>query len=35
MRPVGPMNAQDLLGGVIVLFLGIYLLFTLLRAERF
>jgi K+-transporting ATPase KdpF subunit len=29
------MNAQDLLGGVIVLFLGIYLLFTLLRAERF
>lgn len=29
------MNAQDILGGVIVLFLGIYLLFTLLRAERF
>jgi K+-transporting ATPase KdpF subunit len=29
------MNVQDLLGGVIVLFLGIYLLFTLLRAERF
>jgi K+-transporting ATPase KdpF subunit len=29
------MNAQDLLGGVIVLLLGIYLLFTLLRAERF
>ncbi|HEX7495778.1 MAG TPA: K(+)-transporting ATPase subunit F [Candidatus Limnocylindrales bacterium] len=29
------MNAQDLLGGAIVLFLGIYLLFTLLRAERF
>ena len=29
------MNAQDLLGGVIVLVLGIYLLFTLLRAERF
>ncbi|HEX7431212.1 MAG TPA: K(+)-transporting ATPase subunit F [Candidatus Limnocylindrales bacterium] len=29
------MNAQDLLGGVIVVFLGIYLLFTLLRAERF
>ena len=29
------MNEQDLLGGVIVLFLGIYLLFTLLRAERF
>jgi K+-transporting ATPase KdpF subunit len=29
------MNAQDLLGGVIVLFLGAYLLFTLLRAERF
>jgi K+-transporting ATPase KdpF subunit len=29
------MNGQDLLGGVIVLFLGIYLLFTLLRAERF
>jgi K+-transporting ATPase KdpF subunit len=29
------MNAQDVLGGVIVLFLGIYLLFTLLRAERF
>jgi K+-transporting ATPase KdpF subunit len=28
-------NAQDILGGVIVLFLGIYLLFTLLRAERF
>jgi K+-transporting ATPase KdpF subunit len=29
------MNAQDLLGGAIVLFLGVYLLFTLLRAERF
>jgi K+-transporting ATPase KdpF subunit len=29
------MNAQDLLGGVIVLLLGVYLLFTLLRAERF
>ena len=29
------MNAQDLLVGVIVLFLGIYLLFTLLRAEKF
>jgi K+-transporting ATPase KdpF subunit len=29
------MNAQDVLGGVIVLFLGVYLLFTLLRAEKF
>jgi len=29
------MNVQDVLGGVIVLFLGVYLLFTLLRAERF
>jgi K+-transporting ATPase KdpF subunit len=29
------MNGQDVLGGVIVLFLGVYLLFTLLRAERF
>jgi len=29
------MNAQDLLGGAIVLFLGAYLLFTLLRAEKF
>jgi K+-transporting ATPase KdpF subunit len=29
------MNAQDVLGGVIVLFLGIYLMFTLLRAEKF
>jgi K+-transporting ATPase KdpF subunit len=29
------MNLQDLLGGVIVLLLGLYLLFTLLRAERF
>jgi K+-transporting ATPase KdpF subunit len=29
------MNAQDILGGVIVLFLGVYLLYTLLRAERF
>jgi len=29
------MNEQDLLGGVIVLFLGVYLLFTLLRAEKF
>ncbi len=29
------MNAQDILGGVIVLLLGAYLLFTLLRAERF
>jgi len=28
-------NGQDVLGGVIVLFLGVYLLFTLLRAERF
>jgi K+-transporting ATPase KdpF subunit len=28
-------NAQDILGGVIVLFLGVYLLFTLLRAEKF
>jgi K+-transporting ATPase KdpF subunit len=29
------MNLQDVLGGVIVLFLGVYLLFTLLRAEKF
>jgi K+-transporting ATPase KdpF subunit len=29
------MNAQDLLGGLIVLALAAYLLFTLLRAERF
>jgi K+-transporting ATPase KdpF subunit len=29
------MNLQDLLGGLIALFLGVYLLFTLLRAERF
>ena len=29
------MNGQDVLGGVIVLFLGIYLLFTLLRVEKF
>jgi K+-transporting ATPase KdpF subunit len=29
------MNAQDLLGGLIVLLLGVYLLFALLRAERF
>jgi K+-transporting ATPase KdpF subunit len=29
------MNAQDLLGGVIVLLLGIYLLVTLLRPEEF
>jgi K+-transporting ATPase KdpF subunit len=29
------MNGQDILGGVIVLFLGVYLLFTLLRAEKF
>jgi K+-transporting ATPase KdpF subunit len=29
------MNAQDLLGGLITLFLGVYLLFTLLRAEKF
>ncbi|MGD0123646.1 MAG: K(+)-transporting ATPase subunit F [Candidatus Limnocylindrales bacterium] len=29
------MNPQDVLGGVIVLFLGVYLMFTLLRAERF
>jgi K+-transporting ATPase KdpF subunit len=29
------MNAQDVLGGVIVLFLGVYLMFTLLRAEKF
>jgi K+-transporting ATPase KdpF subunit len=29
------MNLQDLLGGVIVLLLGIYLTFTLLRAEKF
>ena len=35
VRPAGPMNGQDVLGGVIVLFLGIYLLYTLLRAERF
>ena len=29
------MNPQDVLDGVIVLFLGVYLMFTLLRAERF
>ena len=29
------MNGQDLLGGAIALFLGVYLLFTLLRAEKF
>ena len=29
------MNAQDLLGSVIALFLGMYLLITLLRPERF
>ena len=29
------MNAQDLLGGVIVLLLGIYLLVSLLRPEEF
>jgi len=29
------MNEQDLLGGVIVVLLGIYLLFTLVRAEKF
>jgi len=29
------MNAQDLLGGVIALLLGIYLLVTLLRPEEF
>jgi K+-transporting ATPase KdpF subunit len=29
------MNGQDVLGGVIVVFLGVYLLFTLLRAEKF
>jgi K+-transporting ATPase KdpF subunit len=29
------MNAQDLLGGLIVLLLGIYLIVTLLRPEEF
>ena len=29
------MNAQDLLGGLIALLLGIYLLVTLLRPEEF
>jgi K+-transporting ATPase KdpF subunit len=29
------MNGQDLAGGIIVLLLGCYLLYTLLRAERF
>jgi K+-transporting ATPase KdpF subunit len=29
------MNVQDLLGGVITVFLGIYLLWTLIRAEDF
>jgi K+-transporting ATPase KdpF subunit len=29
------MNTQDLLAGVIVLLLGVYLVYTLLRAERF
>jgi K+-transporting ATPase KdpF subunit len=29
------MNASDLLGGVIVLVLGVYLLWTLLRPEDF
>jgi K+-transporting ATPase KdpF subunit len=29
------MNAQDLLGGVIAMLLAVYLMFTLLRAEKF
>jgi K+-transporting ATPase KdpF subunit len=29
------MNGQDLVGGVVVFLLGVYLLCTLLRAERF
>jgi K+-transporting ATPase KdpF subunit len=29
------MNPQDLLGGLIAFLLAVYLLFTLLRAERF
>ena len=29
------MNGQDLIGGLIALFLGVYLFITLLRAERF
>jgi K+-transporting ATPase KdpF subunit len=29
------MNLQDILGGVITLLLGIYLLWTLVRAEDF
>ncbi len=29
------MSVQDLLGGLIALLLGLYLLTTLLRAERF
>ena len=29
------MNAQDLLGGLIALLLGIYLIVTLLRPEEF
>jgi K+-transporting ATPase KdpF subunit len=29
------MNEQDILGGLIALLLGVYLLITLLRAERF
>jgi K+-transporting ATPase KdpF subunit len=29
------MNGQDLAGGLIVLLLGVYLLYTLLRAEKF
>ena len=29
------MNEQDILGGLIALLLGVYLIFTLLRAERF
>jgi K+-transporting ATPase KdpF subunit len=29
------MNPQDVFGGLIVLFLAVYLMFTLLRAERF
>jgi K+-transporting ATPase KdpF subunit len=29
------MNAQDLVGGVIALLLGLYLLYTLLRPEDF
>lgn len=29
------MNLQDVLGGLITLFLGVYLLWTLVRAEDF